>query len=88
MSDANSTQVGGRHYKDRIEVWDAVEAWGCGFLDGNVIKYLARFRRKGGLEDLHKARHYLTKLIEVETPKNREHWEMLEKAMKEWSRRV
>ena len=34
-----------------------------GFLKGNVIKYLAR--RKGGGEDLEKAKHYLEKLIEV-----------------------
>ena len=64
---ANDTQVGGTHYKSHgIQVLDAIESWGLGFLDGNVIKYVARWRKKNGLEDLKKARHYLDKLIEVE----------------------
>lgn len=35
-----------------------------GYLQGNVIKYLHRFRYKNGLEDLKKAKWYLEKLIE------------------------
>ena len=65
---ANDEQVGGEHYKSKtIQPWDAILDWGCGFLDGNVIKYVARYRLKGGVEDLKKARHYLDKLIETET---------------------
>ena len=37
-----------------------------GFLQGNCIKYLARYRDKNGIEDLMKAQHYLSKLIELE----------------------
>ena len=37
-----------------------------GFLEGNAIKYLMRWRRKNGVEDLKKARRYLDWLIEVE----------------------
>lgn len=40
-----------------------------GFLDGNVVKYVTRFRHKNGLQDLHKAKQYLDKLIEVEEQK-------------------
>lgn len=64
-------QVGGDHYKDSpIQPWAAMEAWMggeqfVGFLRGNVIKYVARCDKKGGVEDLKKARHYLTKLIEI-----------------------
>ena len=36
----------------------------CGFLRGNAIKYLWRFDRKGGAEDLRKARWYIDRLIE------------------------
>jgi len=36
-----------------------------GYLEGNVVKYVSRWKDKGGLEDLKKAQHYLTKLIEV-----------------------
>ena len=67
---ANDHQVGGSHYRARdLQPWDAIVAWGCGFLDGNVIKYVVRFRQKGGLQDLQKARHYLEKMIELEEEK-------------------
>jgi hypothetical protein len=49
-----------------IEVIDAIEAWGLGFCDGNVVKYVARFRHKNGVEDLRKAAWYLNRLIERE----------------------
>lgn len=38
----------------------------AGYLAGNVVKYIARYRDKNGVEDLKKARHYLDKLIEIE----------------------
>ena len=37
-----------------------------GYLQGNVIKYLHRFKYKNGLEDLKKAQWYLNKLVEHE----------------------
>jgi len=54
-----------KHYmaESGVEVIDALEAWGCGFNDGNVIKYVARYKKKGGVEDLKKARWYLDRLI-------------------------
>lgn len=66
---ANQRQEGGDHYKGKVEPWDIIIAWGLGFLDGNALKYIARWRKKGGVEDLKKARHYLDKLIEVEEGK-------------------
>ena len=64
---ANNIQIGGDHYKDKVvQPWDAIIMWKMGFLDGNALKYLVRFRDKGGVEDLRKARHYIDKLIEVE----------------------
>lgn len=66
MSDANQEQVGGTHYKlQAIQPWDYILANGLGFLEGNIVKYVSRWQRKGGVEDLKKARHYLDKLIEV-----------------------
>ena len=35
------------------------------YLQGNIIKYLWRYRYKNGTEDLKKAKWYLEKLIEV-----------------------
>lgn len=34
-----------------------------GFCEGNIIKYVTRWRKKGGLEDLYKAKTYLDRLI-------------------------
>ncbi len=58
------------HYnKAGIETIDALEAMlvdGFDFyLQGNIVKYLWRFRYKNGVEDLKKAQWYLNKLIEV-----------------------
>ena len=72
MTTSRLHQIGGTHYTTKeIQPWDAMEAWMSaeafsGFLQGNAIKYLARWKDKGGVEDLRKARHYLDKLIEVE----------------------
>lgn len=64
---ANSIQVGGEHYRKygNLQPWDAIIAWGCGYLDGAAIKYIARYKDKGGINDLKKAIHYLQKLIET-----------------------
>jgi hypothetical protein len=63
---ANEEQVGGRHYLEKgIQPWDYIIANRLGYLEGNIIKYVTRYKEKGGLEDLVKASHYLEKLIEV-----------------------
>lgn len=68
---ADQEQVGGNHYKEQaVQPWAAMESWMTpeqfvGFLRGNAIKYLARADKKGGLEDIKKAQHYINKLVEV-----------------------
>ncbi|MBT9157725.1 MAG: hypothetical protein DDT36_00708 [Firmicutes bacterium] len=63
-------QVGGEHYVTKaIQPWDAIAAWvsSSGFeayLHGNIIKYVARYPDKGGVEDLKKAAHYIERLVE------------------------
>lgn len=67
---AFDTQVGGNHYKQfAIQPTEFIYKNSLGFLEGNAIKYLTRWKIKGGLEDLKKARHYVDMLIEMETPK-------------------
>ena len=58
------------HYnKAGIETIDALEAMLTDgfdyYLQGNIVKYLWRYRYKNGVEDLKKAQWYLNKLIEV-----------------------
>ena len=63
---ANDIQVGGSHYtKQGIQTWDYIAANQIGYFEGNVIKYVSRWKQKGGIEDLRKAQHYLSKLIEL-----------------------
>jgi len=63
---ANDRQVGGAHYKThKYEPWDVIIDWRLGYLDGNAVKYLSRWRLKGGIQDLKKARHYIDKLLET-----------------------
>lgn len=54
------------HYThSRIEVWDAIDAWGLNYFLGNVVKYVARADRKGNaVQDLQKAAAYIAKEIE------------------------
>lgn len=65
---ADDHMAGGNHYKKHTyETWDVINDWGLGFFDGNIIKYVSRWRHKGGVDDLRKAKHYIEKLIENET---------------------
>lgn len=65
---ANQQQIGGQHYRQTpIQPWDYIAAQNLGFFEGNVVKYVTRWRAKNGVDDLRKARHYLDKLIELET---------------------
>ena len=63
---ADEKQVGGDHYKAKsIQPWEVIERNNMGFFDGNALKYIMRYKEKGGVEDLKKAIHYLEKLIEI-----------------------
>ena len=65
---ANEEQVGGDHYKNKaIQPWDYIASNNLGYLEGCVIKYVSRYKEKGGIQDLQKAAHYLQKLMEVES---------------------
>ena len=59
------------YYNKGIATWDYTISHDMRFLEGNIIKYVTRYRQKNGLEDLEKAMAYLTKLIEVEKAKAR-----------------
>lgn len=64
-----STQVGGTHYAEmKIQPWDAINVWSTpemvlGYHINTSVSYLARFRAKGGLQDIKKAHHHLSELI-------------------------
>jgi hypothetical protein len=71
MSQANKKQIGGSHYKGRaIEPWDYCLLNNLGYLESSAIKYITRWKDKGGVSDIQKAVHYLEKLIEWESTKS------------------
>ena len=53
------TQVGGNHYiKFPIQPYEFISKNDLSFFQGNVIKYVCRYQRKGGAEDIKKIMHY------------------------------
>lgn len=64
---ANQRQVGGEHYRraGRMQHWDMVAEFELDYFQGQITKYLFRFQKKNGVEDLEKAKHYLEKYIEL-----------------------
>jgi len=53
-----------RHYISGIETYDYIKSKNMSFAQGNVIKYVTRYKEKNGKEDLLKAQWYLERLIE------------------------
>lgn len=61
-----------KHYQSKIEPIDFILANNLNFLEGNIIKYIATYKNKNGLEDLLKGFEYYKRLIElVENEKNK-----------------
>jgi hypothetical protein len=62
---ALDNQVGGAHYKDMpFQPIEFITANKLGFCEGNAIKYICRYKSKGGIQDLDKAIHYIQLLKE------------------------
>ena len=52
-------QVGGKHYKSfYIQAYEFISKNDLSFFQGNVIKYVCRYKNKNGIEDLQKIIHY------------------------------
>ncbi len=63
---SNSRQVGGTHYKTGGEEhWDRVARLGLDYFQGQITKYVERWKKKNGIQDLEKAKHFLEKYIEL-----------------------
>jgi len=57
-------QEGGSHYINyKIQPTEYIMANDLSFCQGNVVKYITRYKDKNGVEDLHKAKHYIEMLI-------------------------
>lgn len=54
------------YQKGSVEVTDYITSNEMSFIEGNIIKYVTRYKEKSGIQDLRKARWYLDKLIETQ----------------------
>ena len=57
------------YQQGKIQVWDFIIDQNLTYLEGCIIKYVCRYKKKNGVEDLQKAKVYLEKLIEIESKK-------------------
>jgi hypothetical protein len=64
---ALDVQVGGSHYKNlKIQPVEYIHANQLPYIEGNIVKYITRWRDKNGVKDLEKIKHYIDLLIELE----------------------
>jgi hypothetical protein len=64
---ALDVQVGGDHYKKhKIQPIEYIHANNLPFIEGNIVKYITRWREKNGIKDLEKVKHYVDLLIQLE----------------------
>ena len=59
---ANDKQVGGDHYMTPVQHWDWAQY--LPYLEGCATKYIGRHAEKNGRQDLEKALHFISKIIE------------------------
>lgn len=65
---ALDVQVDGEHYKKfKIQPIEFIHANNLPFIEGNIVKYITRWREKNGVRDLEKVKHYVDLLIELES---------------------
>ena len=68
---ALTKQVGGSHYKKfKIQPAEFCHVNGIPYIESTVIKYICRWRDKGGFQDLDKAIHFIELLKELENATN------------------
>ena len=68
---ALAQQVGGDHYKNyAIQPIEFIHKNNIPFIEGCIVKYIIRWKDKGGLKDLDKIRHYIDLLEELENADN------------------
>ena len=69
MEFTNKDNIKPNHYGDsEIDVISFCQANNLDFMQGNVIKYITRYRKKNGLEDVRKAVEYINKILAYEYP--------------------
>lgn len=59
-------QIGGSHYKNfKMQPIELIAKTRCSFIQGNIIKYISRYKEKNGKQDLEKVIHYAQLALEL-----------------------
>jgi hypothetical protein len=77
MSDVDKKQEGGDHYKKvplEFQHWNLVIVHQWTYFQAQAIKYIMRYKDKGGVGDLRKAIHFVEKMIEIENQPTKSAW--------------
>jgi hypothetical protein len=61
------SKISPEYYKGSIEVWDFIHAQQLDYFQGNVVKYIVRYKEKNGMEDLLKCKAYIDKMIQCQS---------------------
>ena len=63
---ATDKQIGGNHYTGfKIQPIEFIVKNKLSFIQGCIIKYICRFEKKNGIEDLEKIKHYCDLQIQM-----------------------
>lgn len=65
MSSANERQVAGSHYRAGMQHWDLMAHNRVGYFEAQITKYITRWKKKNGVQDVEKSVHYHEKLTEL-----------------------
>jgi hypothetical protein len=60
-----SNTLNGHYTSMKIQPIDFIVQNDLSFIEGNIVKYVARHKQKGGINDLLKAKHYLDMLMQT-----------------------
>lgn len=69
MMREKNAEIRPAYYRSGIEAIEYIESHNMDFAQGNIVKYVTRYKGKNGLEDLIKARYYIDRLIARESKK-------------------
>lgn len=68
MNETNAlqTQIGGTHYKNLVmQPIEFIIKAKLSFIQGNIVKYITRYKNKNGKQDIEKCIHYAKLAIEL-----------------------
>lgn len=59
-------QIGGSHYRNKgLQPIELIVALNLNFIEGNIVKYITRYKEKNGVQDIMKCIHYSQLAIEL-----------------------